>query len=173
MPSKANTKNSGTAMKNLKRRKPTASSISSNKKRKSRISNRTENVSKSSNDREADDEDNEEDQDDDVDMGSGSENYEQEYEKYARTWTANEDKDVVERLPIKTASGGIKRVVTERKKASVVESDDEDQILQEDEEDEEEEEPELPELDRIRMAQEELSKLGSELIEDPEENVRR
>ncbi|KAK7206209.1 nucleolar complex-associated protein-domain-containing protein [Myxozyma melibiosi] len=111
------------------------------------------------------------DEDGDDDLGSGSENEEQDYEKQGRSWGVKEQMDVVERLPIKTATGAIKRVVTEREARAKKEDEESEEESGEGEDEEEEEEPELPELDRIRLAQEELSKLGSELIEDPEENV--
>ncbi|KAK9374707.1 nucleolar complex-associated protein-domain-containing protein [Lipomyces chichibuensis] len=116
--------------------------------------------------------------DEDIELSSGSENEEQEYERRPREWRSDvESEEIVEKLPIKTAGGGIKRVLVQKKelkKESEYEDgeDGEEQHVEEDEEeDEEEEEPELPERDMIRLAKEELSKLASELIEDPEENV--
>ncbi|KAK9237562.1 nucleolar complex-associated protein-domain-containing protein [Lipomyces kononenkoae] len=116
------------------------------------------------------------DDDDDDLLSPGSENEEQEYERRPREWkTGSERDDIVEKLPIKTAGGEIKRVLVQKKPQKSVEiehedsTDDEHQSLEENEE--EEEEPDLPERDQIRLAKEELSKLANELIEDPEENV--
>ncbi|KAK9325685.1 nucleolar complex-associated protein-domain-containing protein [Lipomyces orientalis] len=111
-----------------------------------------------------------------VELSSGSENEEQEYERRPRKWRNNaESEEIVEKLPIKIAGGGIKRVLVQKneyKRDRESESEDGEDYEQEVEEDEEEdEEPVLPERDQIRLAKEELSKLASELIEDPEENV--
>ncbi|KAK9454058.1 nucleolar complex-associated protein-domain-containing protein [Dipodascopsis uninucleata] len=110
----------------------------------------------------------------------GSESEEYEYERMHRTWKGVEDEgngDVVEKLPIKTADGKVKRVVvakpTNSKKRTLedseVNADDYDGT--ENENENENEDSELPEKDRIRLAKEGLSKLANELIEDPEENI--
>ncbi|KAJ8103224.1 nucleolar complex-associated protein-domain-containing protein [Lipomyces tetrasporus] len=113
---------------------------------------------------------------DDVELSSGSENEEQEYERRPRKWKGDaESEEIVEKLPIKVAGGGIKRVLVQKNKYKRVresESEDGEEDEQEVEEEEEEgEEPVLPERDQIRLAKEELSKLASDLVEDPEENV--
>ncbi|KAK9479800.1 nucleolar complex-associated protein-domain-containing protein [Lipomyces japonicus] len=112
----------------------------------------------------------------DVDLSFDSDNQEQDYETKPRAW--KEDKnDIVEKLPIKTSAGSVKRVLVQRAEKRKADEDDDEEGDDDDDEvadgdnDEEEKEPELPERDRIRLAKEELSKLASELIEDPEENV--
>ncbi|KAK9465591.1 nucleolar complex-associated protein-domain-containing protein [Lipomyces arxii] len=105
---------------------------------------------------------------DEIEMSSDEE---QEYEMRPRMWKQDEQGEVVEKLPIKTAQG-IKRVVVQRtKRVREDEEEDEEEKEEVKEEEQEEEEPELPEKDQIRLAMEEMSKLASELIEDPEENV--
>ncbi|KAK9353768.1 nucleolar complex-associated protein-domain-containing protein [Lipomyces doorenjongii] len=117
--------------------------------------------------------------DDDIDLSSGSENEEQEYERRPREWRSDVASEIVEKLPIKTAGGGIQRVLVQKKelkRESEYALGEEQHVEEEDEdenenENEEENDPELPERDQIRLAKEELSKLAGELIEDPEENV--
>ncbi|KAK9368360.1 nucleolar complex-associated protein-domain-containing protein [Lipomyces kononenkoae] len=126
----------------------------------------------------SEEEDNDEDfydDDDDIVLSSGSENEEQEYERRPREWKTGADKDdIIEKLPIKTAGGEIKRVLVQKKAKTIVESEREDSADGEDQSSEasvEEEEPDLPERDQIRLAKEELSKFANDLIEDPEENL--
>ncbi|KAK9447897.1 nucleolar complex-associated protein-domain-containing protein [Limtongia smithiae] len=81
---------------------------------------------------------------------------------------------VVERLPIKTQSGQLQRVMVPRKRRqAVIEDEDENAKAEGDEENggENEEEPEIPERDQVRFAKEELAQLAEELIEDPEEHI--
>ncbi|KAK9462921.1 nucleolar complex-associated protein-domain-containing protein [Lipomyces oligophaga] len=112
-------------------------------------------------------------------LPSNSDNEVQSYEQSgARYWSGTDHhSEVVERLPIKTTTGALQRVLIQTKdksaeeKVNEIDSDVNEEGSTDLEDLEELDEPKLPEIVQFRLAQEELSRLAGELIEDPEEKI--
>lgn len=117
------------------------------------------------------------------------ENEEQDYESIPRKF-AGRDVDEVEKIPVKTADGLIKRVVGEKQRVSkrpeedqAEESEEESEESEGNDEDEndmsdspntvEDEEEQIPDDQLVLMAQEQIADAAELLAENPEENIGR
>ncbi|ODV67721.1 hypothetical protein HYPBUDRAFT_107239 [Hyphopichia burtonii NRRL Y-1933] len=100
-------------------------------------------------------------------------NEEQDYELRPRS--INNEKKMVEGLPIKTSDGRIERVVREVNEGEPEEEPEEEPEQEEEaekeEEPEEDEDSHLSPQEKLTKLKEEIANLASKLIEDPEENI--